>query len=358
MVSLRLGLVGCGGIAEAHGEAARSLRGTIEFTACCDIDLERARAWAEAYQNGARAYPGMKEMIVSEELDGILLATWPNLHREQIEESLSLGVRNILCEKSLAVSGAEAVEIFDLVRNAGAFLMEGFMYRHHPAIREMERIIREGTIGAIDYVRGAFSNDEPEIFSANDVTRNWRYRRECAGGVAFDYACYPINACGHLAGGIPIRASAHGSISKTYDIMDRMIGVIEYSNGRTGIIESSKKSAFNQELSVSGSAAILTLPVAWTIESEISLSLETSPDWGRIEMTEHPISPADPYRMQLENFAAVISDGATPLVPFVQSVVNVHVIDALMRSVVDHRTIEIELRPDIVEAYTNYLDSL
>ena len=354
MPSLRIGIVGCGGIAEAHGEAVKKLAGVVEFAACCDIDLERARSWSEQYHAGT-AYADMGEMISSVELDGVLLATWPNLHRDQVEQCLDLGVRNILCEKSLAVTGAEATEIYDLVRKAGAYVMEGFMYRHHPAIREMERIIRDGSIGNVDYVRGAFSNDEPEIFAADDATRNWRYRRECAGGVAFDYACYPINACGHFAGGIPVRASAHGSMSQKYDIMDRLFGVIEYSNGCTGIIESSKKSAFSQELDVSGSQALLRLPIAWTIDGDTALAVRSSPDWGRVEAREYPITSADPYRIQLENFAAVVRDGASPLVPLVQSVVNVHVIEALMKSANEHFTRDIELRPDIEEAYSNYL---
>jgi predicted dehydrogenase len=122
----RLGLVGCCGISMGqHGPAAAASQ-RVNITACCDVREDAARRFAERFGCSA-VYTEFTEMVVRESLDGVLLATWPNQHRQQVERLLQLGVRNILCEKALTPTGKEAVEIHEMVRKAGAFLMEAFM---------------------------------------------------------------------------------------------------------------------------------------------------------------------------------------------------------------------------------------
>ena len=128
-MAIDLGIVGCGDISHFHARAIEAVSDKIHFTACCDVDRERAEEWATQYDVSA-AYGSLEEMLRAETLDAVLLATWPNLHRSQIEFCLNSGIKQILCEKALAITGSEATEIWDMVQNADAFLMEGFMYRH------------------------------------------------------------------------------------------------------------------------------------------------------------------------------------------------------------------------------------
>src|SRR5262249_774723 len=140
--------------------------------ACCDPRPEAIERWTAAY--GGRGYTDMGEMLESEQLDGVLLATWPNLHRMQVERVLGAGVKNILCEKALAGTSSEAVDIHRMVASAGAFLMEGFMYRHSPVIRLMDHLVFEGDAGAVDSVRACFSSFDPEAQDPSDTSRDWR----------------------------------------------------------------------------------------------------------------------------------------------------------------------------------------
>ena len=101
-----------------------------------------------------------------------------------------------------------------------------------------------------------------------------------------DYACYAANACTHFIGNVPVRAHATGSICK-YNTINRMYGMIEYARGRTGIVESSKKSMFSQELQISCSDGILTLPISWTIRGDIAITLTRSPAWAQLETVKY-----------------------------------------------------------------------
>lgn len=354
-MAISLGIVGCGDISNFHAAAIEAVSAKIRFAACCDIDRARAEAWAKRYDVPG-AYSSLEEMLEAETLDAVLLATWPNLHREQVEICLEKGVTNILCEKALTITGSEASEIWEMVVSVDAFLMEGFMYRHHPAILRMEHSISSGEIGEVDYIRAAFNAYDPEIQPAGDPDLNWRQRPDQGGGVPYDFACYAINACGHFAGDIPRRVYAAGSVSAKYQVLDRMFGIIEYINGRVGIVESTKKADSNQELAVLGSVGTLRLPIAWTISDDIAITREFHPDWAIPRHDTYTIPQTNAYTEQLENFADVVNGNAKPRVPLAQSVVNAFVTEGLVNSVLEGGYVEITIPDRIEKAYHHTLE--
>ncbi len=338
----RLGIVGCGGISGHHGRGSLAAEG-IRLVSCCDVRPERTAEFADRFGCDTQ-YDDYLQMIREQELDGVLLATWPNQHREQVERCLDAGARNILCEKALALTSEEAAEIRNLVQRADAFLMEGFMYRHHPVISEIEKLIAAGEIGQIDSVRGVFSSFDPETAAATDAERNWRQRRECGGGVPHDFACYATDACNHFSGSVPVRAYGLGGISPRYDTVNRMFGLIEYENGCVGMMESSKGANHSQELKITGSAGIITLPIAWTILEEATYFVSHCEDWAHVETERRQMGAADSYQLQLENFVDTARRKAEPGMPLSDSVTNCTTIEALVQSIAVGHHVDIETR--------------
>ena len=347
---LKLGIIGCGAHATgAHGPAAARIPHLVQITACCDIRRTAAEQWADRY-GAERIYTDYEAMLSQETLDGVILVTWPNQHREQVARALQLGVRNILCEKSLALTGQEAGEMHQLTRAAGTFLMEGFMYRHHPALLKMQSLLASGDCGMVDAVRACFSAADPELEHPENTERNWRQRLECGGGIPYDFACYAVNACGCFSGGIPVRAFCVGDISERYGTINRMYGIIAYDNGRVGIVESSKKTVITQELELSCSRSTLYLPVAWTIPADTTLIVKREDTWPRATEETLLIGGADAYQRQLENFAAVIRGEARPVVPLAQSVMNIYALEALVNSLRQQRMVDINIPAEIIAA--------
>ena len=346
---VRLGLVGCGDIARsAHGPAAQASE-KVAIGACCDVRPGAAQAFAAQF--ACRAwYVDYEEMIHSEHLDGVLLATWPNQHREQIEGSLAGGIRNILCEKALALTGDDALRIWEIVEQTDAFLMEGFMYRHHPAILRMAGILAEGAIGALDSVRAVFSAYDEEAADPEDPSRNWRQRRECGGGIPYDFACYCVNACQYYTGGIPTRVYCRGDLSERYDTINRMIASIEYDNGCVGLVESSKRADNSQELRLSGATGHLTLPVAWTVRECCEVTLQRSVAWARWDLQVLSVAPANSYQLQLDNFAGVVRGESWPMMPLAESVANAYTVEALVTSLLEKRVVDLAIPERICQA--------
>jgi predicted dehydrogenase len=154
-----IALVGCGQHSHEHFRAAELTDG-VEITSCCDVDGERARSCTEKYSIPSY-YNDIDIMLQKEKPDAVILCTWPIQHEEQIKKCLQAGIKNILCEKSLALSSSEALSIWDMAKEHDAFIMEACKYRHHPAIRKIVELTADDSAGKIDSIHAAFSNYEP-----------------------------------------------------------------------------------------------------------------------------------------------------------------------------------------------------
>jgi predicted dehydrogenase len=136
---------------------------------------------------GEGSYDSIESMLPNENLDGVILCTWPNLHAAQMRTCLSRDIKNILCEKALVTSTAEARSARDLARQFHANVIEASRHRHHQATRKLERLLETEALGPIDCVRAAFHNYEPEDVAEPSKVSNWRNRAEFGGGVPCDY---------------------------------------------------------------------------------------------------------------------------------------------------------------------------
>jgi predicted dehydrogenase len=338
---LRLGIVGCGAISERHGPAA-ALTPAVSIVACCDLRLDVAEEWRGRF-GCERAYADYRAMVTEHELDGVILATWPNLHREQVLGCLDAGVRNILCEKSLAVTGAEALEIWEAAEETGALVVEGYMYRHHPAFQTLLELVESGRTGPVDNVWAAFSLFDPADAAPDDPALDWRRRRDRAGGVPWDLAGYCLDAANLVAPSPPLRAFAVMDTSDIYQTIDRLYALVEYEDGFVAMIESSLRSHFNHELRIGGSHGHAVLPVAWRIDHPSEVLFERSVGWGVFETERIPISETNPYVLQFEAFAAAARGEAPPARRLSESVVTAWTLDAVLESASAHAVVDVHI---------------
>jgi predicted dehydrogenase len=356
-MSLRLGMIGCGRIAEAHALAAER-SGRAKFVACADIREESARRFAERH-GCARWFADFESMLRECRLDGVVLATWPLQHRAQLERLLDLGCKHILCEKSLTMTGEEAQAVWRRAAKAGASIMEGFMYLHHPALRRFDAMAFDVRSGAVDSVRASFHM----LMAGDDPAKpNWRYRSDTGGSVPYDRACYAVNACGRYAGALPVRAYASCDRDPASGLITRIYGQLRYENGCIGEIEASNRMKFSQELQVNCADRVLEIDTPFTLAGDAVIREFTAAKFAHVEAAEHHIASPLPrqddlatfhaYTPQLSAFCDHVADPQQPpLLPLIDSVVNVYALDALVRSGTSGTAIEIAIPGDVAQAW-------
>lgn len=117
-ITYRIGIVGTGGIAHAHGRACQELE-CAELCAICDISEEALNRYGDAYGVASR-YLDLNEMLAAENLDIAIICTWGAYHAQTgIQIANSRKVKAILCEKPFTSTADEAEQMVTAARENG-----------------------------------------------------------------------------------------------------------------------------------------------------------------------------------------------------------------------------------------------
>jgi predicted dehydrogenase len=151
--ALRVGLIGCGGVAPLHLNSYRQ-DGRVSVVAVADVDEQRAGDLAA--RCGATPYTDFRQMIDRERLDAVSVLTPPAFHREISETALAAGV-HVLSEKPLATTAADGQAMAEAAKRSGRLLLVAQCHRFHEPVRRARALIEGGELGAIATYRNRFS---------------------------------------------------------------------------------------------------------------------------------------------------------------------------------------------------------
>jgi predicted dehydrogenase len=141
----RVGIVGAGLMGRRHAEAFAAVRG-VRVAAVCDLDLGVA---AEAAgDHGARAVGDVDELLADETVDIVVVAVGDRWHLAPARAALGAG-RNVLVEKPLASTVADARELDDLARAASSVVAVGHQLRLDARFAGAADAVRGGGLGAL-----------------------------------------------------------------------------------------------------------------------------------------------------------------------------------------------------------------
>ena len=145
---MRVGIVGCGGIARGKHLPAIREQGNIEVVALCDLIEERAIDYREKYDwPDAKIFTDYKEML-KEELDAVYVLTPNKAHSTITIDALHAG-KNVMCEKPMAKTAADAKAMLDAAIETGKVLTIGYQNRYRPDSTYLKRSCDNGDLGDI-----------------------------------------------------------------------------------------------------------------------------------------------------------------------------------------------------------------
>lgn len=149
-MTLRAGIVGCGGISRSHATAYTNLR-DVELVALCDIQPAALNTRADEY-NVSKRYTDFQEMFETETLDVVSLCTHAPLHAPIAIAAAAAGI-NVLSEKPLSTDLENADQMVTACREAGVRLAVSHQYRFTPLFRHAKEWIQSGRIGELRSIR-------------------------------------------------------------------------------------------------------------------------------------------------------------------------------------------------------------
>jgi predicted dehydrogenase len=145
VAKLGIGVLGVGEMGRRHAENLRRLVPEARLVAVADVAADRARQTAEELEI-EKPFPSLEDMLDCKEIDAVLIATPDKFHARAIETAANAG-KDILCEKPIATTRADAQRAIDAAVKNGVRLQIGFMRRYDPAYVAAMRRVEAGEIG-------------------------------------------------------------------------------------------------------------------------------------------------------------------------------------------------------------------
>ena len=250
---MKVGIIGCGNIANAHMVGYKN-NPNIKVVACCDINYDRAKAFAKTYQIDS-FYNSVDEMLLNaKDIDSVSVCTWNNGHFECTMKALKAH-KNVLCEKPMAMNSSQAKQMQEEAIKQGVVLQVGFVKRFSKTT-EIFKDFKESEIGNIYltkaiYTRrvgnpgGWFSNKElsgggPLIDLGVHVIDLSRYLMGMAKPISVYGATFNKIGDKQNIKGIfhyhPVDFDANNNIC---DVEDSVIALIRFDNGSVLHVEAS-----------------------------------------------------------------------------------------------------------------------
>lgn len=241
---MRFGILGTGRITR---RLIADLQSTDHAEVTSIASRERSRAKWCADQHGIpNPVEGYHELIKRDDVDAVYIALPPSLHHPF---SLATAEHNkhLLCEKPLALSHHQALEIQSAFHNKRWLDATGWL--HHPRTDQFSKWVADGSLGEVSHLSAAISFHQP--FQSQDH----RLSRELGGGCLLDLGWYVFGFSRFFAGKKPKAIYADSLIHK--GVPQRLNAMMWFDNDVTATVSCGYDAATRKWFEVAGSVASL-----------------------------------------------------------------------------------------------------
>jgi len=302
---VRLAIIGAGLISGRHAPAIRAHRDKIDCVAACDISEENLRQLSEKLGGGQKLFGDWKVMLreFGGQIDAVDICLPHHLHAPAILDAAAAG-KHILCEKPMCINMKEADEIVAALRRSKLTYMSAHNELFMPVVREMKRLIDDGAVGPIRWLRVTHCRLTPQTVFRGKWRSNVKLQ---GGGVLIDTGYHSSYKLLHLAGSEPVNIRATmGRYHVELEGEDTASVHIQFANGAIGEILVSWGMSFphgNHQLHVIGEKGQI-----YGSDQEVYLLTD-----GTREPLKHVLPPVETFEAEMEHFADCLLNGTRPI---------------------------------------------
>lgn len=266
-----------------------------------------------------KSYGSYEALLADPDIDAVYIPLPNSMHYEWTIKAAQAG-KHILCEKPLALTAVQCLEMDAAAKECGVQLMEAFMYRFHPRTEKMIELVHAGDVGPLRMIQSSFTFKltRPE---------NIRLNSDLGGGSLMDVGCYSINISRTLASEEPEAVQATAVWAST-GVDEQMAGSLRFSNGLTAQFDSALTLARRESCIAAGTDGYFDVPKAFRPENEGS----TFYKYQDGKETKYQFSRCDEYQVMVEHFSECVLEHKSLRYSAVEAAANMRVIESLYRS--------------------------
>ncbi len=316
MEKVRVGIIGCGGIARAH-ISGYTANPDVELVSFFDKEPGQAEKFVQKY--GGKAYDNLSTMLEKEKFDAVSICTPPVAHKDAAILALDHGV-NVLCEKPISLNASNGIEMVNKAKQVKKYLMTAFSWRFHKEIKIAKKLVEEGKLGKIVMVRNTFAG-------WGDMSQRWFSKREISGGGALiDAGIHSVDLYRFLFGEIKTVWGQIQTIAQPIEVEDIARVMLKTETGIVGSLDISWSVGIGPSTCFEIYGSEGTVLIEW---SSIRYRRRDEKDWT-VEASNLPED--DAFRNETKHFINVVLGKEKPVVDGVDGIRAVEIIEAAYKS--------------------------
>jgi predicted dehydrogenase len=341
MDKVRVGIVGCGGMARSHASRFSMILDQVEISAVCDIIIERAQNVADLLPNEPLVTPDYREMY--DQVDAVLLVLPHHLHHQATLDFLNAG-KHVLVEKPMANSEQECREMIQCAKDNDRVLMVAYCMRFHPLVLKMKELIDNKTYGDVFQLSmwtEQLTKYPPDHWASSAKT--------LGGGQLFSHGCHYIDLMLWMLGK-PVRGmhlgtnfgtpwmEKEGTSNVTIEFEG---GVMGYHMGTWGARGTRLRYSFHAHCTEGMIEAAISKGQL-ILHSKHAIHDPGRPDTAQNEEVLLELPNAKPTEVEMSHFIECIKTGQKPLTDPVGSLEGLQVIWKLYEAEEKHELADLQ----------------
>jgi predicted dehydrogenase len=338
--TLKVGLIGVGGIADTHMPGWRE-SGLTEVVAGCDLSEAALQRWGEKF-GVSRLTATAADLINDPDIDIIDICTPNNFHAPLAIAALDAG-KHVICEKPLAPNPQAVRDMIAARDRSGRMLMTAQHFRFSGSARALKAEIGLGALGNVYHARAWMLRR-----SGVPARPGFILKSQSGGGACIDIGVHILDLTLWMMGnprpvsvsGVARTELAHnkgawglwGEVPDEMDVEEFVSALVRFENGATLVLEVSwmlhhEPGAFEDlQMWLYGTEGGSLWP-----KCEIySTNYATKQLYNRTLKVTRDVH--EPHALECIEFAQAIVDGAPSPVPAEQSLQVISILDGIYRS--------------------------
>jgi len=314
---VKVAVVGCGNWGE---NLVRNFAELGNLAAISDPNMEHVGKLAHDY--GVPIH-SLEEILQSQQIDGVVIATPAELHSEIARKSLQAG-KHVFVEKPLALDCQKAEELCAMAMDRNCILMVGHLLQYHPAFLSLKDIVEKGQLGVMQYI---YSNR----------LNLGKIRRE--ENILWSFAPHDISMILSLVGIEPDIVRATGEAFLHDNTVDTTITHLSFPNNVKGHIFVSWLHPFKeQKLVVIGSKGMAVFDDGEPWDRKIKIYSHEIDFTGKVTTSNKAepkficVDKKEPLSNECQHFIDCIETGRTPRTDGIEGVKVLRVLQAAQDS--------------------------
>lgn len=326
---VKWGVLGVAGIAVKKVIPGMQKGEWSEIAAIASRDSRKAEEAARKL-NIAKPYGSYEALLADPEIEAVYNPLPNHLHVPWSLKAAQAG-KHVLCEKPLSLTGAEARALLAARDRYSVKIGEAFMVKTHPQWLRTRELIRNGVLGELRAIVGAFGyfNRDP---------KNVRNVSEWGGGGLMDIGCYPITMSRWIFGEEPLRVVGVLENDPEFGTDRLTSAMLEFPSGQSVFTCSTQLVPYQrmQFLCTKGRIEV-EIPFNAPNDRPTRVFIDDGRDVLGTGIRTETIPVCDQYTVQGDAFSRAIRDGGEVPVPLEDAIANMAVIDAVFRSAKSQR---------------------